>query len=98
MQFEVFGGYHFAHAQTNANGIGWNWGPAWLNEEYYVQKIQPRLSAVKVREIAEGRVAHTTQGVPHSIAFCAIEWGCDAADISTSPINQKARSTSGAFH
>ena len=26
--------------------------PAWLNEEYYVQKIQPRLSAVKVREIA----------------------------------------------
>jgi CRISPR-associated endonuclease Cas1 len=26
--------------------------PAWLNEEYYVQKIQPRLSVVKVREIA----------------------------------------------
>jgi CRISPR-associated protein Cas1 len=27
--------------------------PEWLNEEYYVQKIQPRLSAVKVREIAD---------------------------------------------
>jgi CRISPR-associated endonuclease Cas1 len=27
--------------------------PEWLNEEYYVQKIQPRLSALRVREIAE---------------------------------------------
>jgi hypothetical protein len=26
--------------------------PAWLNEEYYVQEIQPRLRTVKVREIA----------------------------------------------
>ena len=26
--------------------------PAWLNEECYVQKIQPRLGAIKVREIA----------------------------------------------
>jgi len=27
--------------------------PAWLNEECYVQRIQPRLRALKVREIAE---------------------------------------------
>jgi CRISPR-associated endonuclease Cas1 len=27
--------------------------PAWLNEEYYIQKIQPQLSRLKVREIAE---------------------------------------------
>ena len=26
--------------------------PAWLNEEYYTAKIQPRLRTVKVREIA----------------------------------------------
>ena len=27
--------------------------PAWLNQEFYVQKIQPQLKTVKVREIAE---------------------------------------------
>jgi hypothetical protein len=27
--------------------------PTWLNEEFYVQKIQPQLSMVKVRELAE---------------------------------------------
>ena len=27
--------------------------PAWLNEEYYVQRIQPKLKTVKVREIAQ---------------------------------------------
>lgn len=27
--------------------------PAWLNEEFYIQKIQPQLRALKVREIAE---------------------------------------------
>jgi hypothetical protein len=27
--------------------------PAWLNENCYVQEIQPRLSTVKVREIAQ---------------------------------------------
>jgi CRISPR-associated endonuclease Cas1 len=27
--------------------------PAWLNEEFYVQKIQPQLRTVKVREIAQ---------------------------------------------
>jgi hypothetical protein len=27
--------------------------PAWLNEEFYVQKIQPQLKTVKVREIAQ---------------------------------------------
>ena len=27
--------------------------PAWLNEEYYVQKIQPQLRRLKVREIAQ---------------------------------------------
>jgi hypothetical protein len=27
--------------------------PAWLNEEYYVQKIQPQLRTLKVREIAQ---------------------------------------------
>jgi hypothetical protein len=27
--------------------------PSWLNEECYVQKIQPRLGTIKVREIAE---------------------------------------------
>ena len=27
--------------------------PAWLNEEFYVQKIQPKLRAIKVREIAK---------------------------------------------
>ena len=26
--------------------------PAWLNEEYYAQKIQPQLRTIKVREIA----------------------------------------------
>jgi hypothetical protein len=26
--------------------------PAWLNQEFYVQKIQPQLKTVKVREIA----------------------------------------------
>ena len=27
--------------------------PSWLNEEYYINKIQPQLKAMKVREIAE---------------------------------------------
>jgi len=27
--------------------------PAWLNEEFYVQKIQPQLRALKIREIAQ---------------------------------------------
>ena len=27
--------------------------PSWLNEECYIQKIQPRLRAVKAREISE---------------------------------------------
>ena len=27
--------------------------PAWLNEEFYVQKIQPQLSTIKVRVISE---------------------------------------------
>jgi hypothetical protein len=27
--------------------------PSWLNEECYVQKIQPQLRAIKVREISE---------------------------------------------
>ncbi len=27
--------------------------PAWLNEEFYVQKIQPQLKTVRVREIAQ---------------------------------------------
>ena len=27
--------------------------PAWLNEEFYVQKVQPQLRTVKVREIAQ---------------------------------------------
>src|ERR1700747_1247517 len=27
--------------------------PAWLNEEFYVQKIQPHLRTLKVREIAQ---------------------------------------------
>jgi len=27
--------------------------PAWLNEEFYVQKIQPQLRTLKVREIAQ---------------------------------------------
>ena len=27
--------------------------PAWLNEEFYVQKIQPQLRTVKVREVAQ---------------------------------------------
>jgi hypothetical protein len=27
--------------------------PAWLNKEFYVQKIQPQLRTVKVREIAQ---------------------------------------------
>jgi hypothetical protein len=27
--------------------------PAWLTEEFYVQKIQPQLRMVKVRELAE---------------------------------------------
>jgi hypothetical protein len=27
--------------------------PAWLNEDCYVEKIQPRLSTIKVREISE---------------------------------------------
>ncbi len=29
--------------------------------------------------------------VPHSIAFCAIEWGCDTADTLTSPSIEQAR-------
>ncbi len=32
-------------------------------------------------ERTQGRVAHTI-GVAHSIAFCAIGWGSDAADDS----------------
>ena len=33
--------------------------PEWLNEEFYVQKIQPKLRALKVREIAEAmQVSH----------------------------------------
>jgi hypothetical protein len=40
----------------HAVAISW-WSPsslpAWLNEECYVRKIQPRLKAVKVREISE---------------------------------------------
>ena len=33
--------------------------PAWLNEEYYAQKIQPQLRTVKAREIAEA--THVSQ-------------------------------------
>jgi hypothetical protein len=41
---------------NHAVAISW-WSPsslpAWLNEEFYVQKIQPRLRTLKVREIAQ---------------------------------------------
>jgi hypothetical protein len=46
----------FKALSDQALAISW-WSPsslpAWLNEEYYVQKIRQRLKTIKVREIAQ---------------------------------------------
>ena len=43
------------------------------------------------------RVARTILRAPHSIAFCAIEWGHVAAQISTTPQTKKPHSSERSF-